>query len=65
MLPDLVPFVRRQHLPQGFVRAQEAVEECGPILADPTRRFVEQEIPRAPGCQRIAFIRRSLSSVDR
>jgi hypothetical protein len=49
VLPNLVPFDRRQHLPQGLVRAQEAVEECGSILVDPTRRFIKQEYPAGTG----------------
>jgi hypothetical protein len=45
VVPDLVPFGRRQYTPQWLVRPHEAVEICGPILVDPTRRFVEQEDP--------------------
>ena len=41
VVPDLVPFGRRQYPPQGLVRPHEAVEIRGPILVDPTRRFVE------------------------
>src|ERR1700730_13140406 len=41
VVPDLVPFGRRQYPPQGLVRPHETVEICGPILVVPTRRFVE------------------------
>src|SRR6202035_5921900 len=41
VVPDLVPFGRRQYSPQGLVRPHEAIEIRGPILVDPTRRFVE------------------------
>jgi hypothetical protein len=49
VVPDLVPFGRRQYPPQGLVRPHEAVEICGPILVDTTRRFVEQEDPAGTG----------------
>jgi hypothetical protein len=35
VVPDLVPFGRRQYRPQGLVRPHEAVEICGLILVDP------------------------------
>ena len=41
VVPDLVPFGRRQYSPQGLVHPHEAVEIRGPILVEPTRRFVE------------------------
>src|SRR5215813_4337299 len=47
--PYLIPFGRSQHRPQGLGRSHEAVEERGPILVHPTRRFVEQKNPPRSG----------------
>src|ERR1700730_1453057 len=49
VVPDLVPFGRRQYPPQRLGRPHEAVEVCGPILLDPTRWFIEQEYPASTG----------------
>src|SRR5262245_54917924 len=49
VVPDLLPFVRRQYSPPRLVRAQEAVEPCRTILAVAARRLVEQEDPAGAG----------------
>src|SRR5438876_9682964 len=43
VLPDLVPFGRRQRLPQGFVRTREALEKRGAIFIVSARRLVAQK----------------------
>ncbi len=45
VVPDLRPFRRRQHAPQGLVGAQEAGQERIAVLIGPARRLVEQEDP--------------------
>ena len=65
VMPNLIPLGWRQYRPQGLVRSYETIEPRGPILAGPTRRLVEEKIPPVPMAPRIAFIRLSLSWVER